>query len=255
MSRLAALVCGVAVYFFFFGVFLYLLGFLENKFVPKSIDSGTLGPVGAALSINIFLVSVFAIQHSVMARPAFKRIWTRVIPRAIERSTYVLLSSLALILLMAFWKPVPTIIWDVRNSSLGTGIIGIQIAGWFIVLASTFMIDHFDLVGIRQVYCAFRQQELNRGRFRKRFFYKLVRHLIMTGFLIAFWATPMMTIGHLIFSLGMTIYIYVAVKIFEERDLIIEIGQPYIDYQSEVGPFFPGIGKRAANSTAATQIE
>jgi protein-S-isoprenylcysteine O-methyltransferase Ste14 len=190
-----------------------------------------------------------------MARPAFKRIWTRVIPRAIERSTYVLLSSLALILLMAFWQPVPTIIWDVRNSSLGTGIIGIQIAGWFIVLASTFMIDHFDLVGIRQVYCAFRQQELNRGRFRKRFFYKLVRHPIMTGFLIAFWATPMMTIGHLIFSLGMTIYIYVAVKIFEERDLIIEIGQPYIDYQSEVGPFFPGIGKRAANSTAATQIE
>jgi protein-S-isoprenylcysteine O-methyltransferase Ste14 len=245
MGRSIALLYGILSYIFFFAAFLYFIGFVGNLLVPKSIDSGEAGAIGAALIINFALISVFALQHSVMARPAFKRAWTRIIPAAIERSTYVLTSTLALILLMALWQPMPGMVWSLSGTA-ALVMYAIFAAGWVILLTSTFMIDHFDhfdLFGLRQVYLGFKQRELTRGKFHKRLFYKLVRHPIMTGFLIAFWATPVMTIGHLFFALGMTVYIYVAVKMFEEKDLIAEIGQPYIDYQSEVGPFFPGIGK------------
>lgn len=243
MGRIITLLYGVFAYFFFFVTFLYLIGFVANFAVPKGIDTGAAGSVGVAALINIVLMAIFALQHSVMARPGFKRSWTRFIPRAVERSTYVVLSSVALVVLMAFWRPMPAVIWDVQGTNLGIALQAIFWAGWFIVLTSTFMIDHFDLFGLRQVYLSFKQRELTRGKFHKRLFYKLVRHPIMTGFLIAFWATPILSAGHLLFAAGMTAYIYFAVKIFEEKDLIAEIGQPYVDYQSEVGPFIPGIGK------------
>jgi protein-S-isoprenylcysteine O-methyltransferase Ste14 len=243
MRRAIGLFYGVFVYFFSFLSILYLIGFVGSLLVPKSINTGTVGPMGVSVLTNLVLLVIFALQNSVMARPGFKKVWTRIIPNAIERSSYILASTCALILLMAFWKPMPSIIWDVRSTSLGMAIYVVFWAGWGILLSSTFMIDHFDLFGLRQVYLTFKQRELTRGKFHKRFFYKLVRHPIMTGFLISFWATPMMTAGHFLFAISMTIYIYVAVKVFEEKDLIAEIGQPYIDYQAEVGPFFPGIGK------------
>ena len=255
MGRTIALLYGILTYFFFLATFLYLIGFVGNFLVPKGIDTGVGGELGTAAIINLCLISVFALQHSIMARPGFKRVWTQIVPKPVERTTYVLLASLALVLLMTFWQPMPEIIWDTRETNLGPILLATQGLGWFVVLASTFMIDHFDLFGLRQVYLNFKQRELTRGKFHKRLFYKLVRHPIMTGFLIAFWATPMMTAGHLLLTISMTIYIYVAVKKFEEKDLIAEIGQPYIDYQAEVGPFIPGIGRNNAQPEIATPAE
>jgi len=243
MGRIIALLYGVLVYLFFFVAFLYFIGFVGDLFVPKSIDTGAATSTGVAAAVNVALILVFALQHSVMARPGFKKIWTQIIPEAVERSSYILFSTLFLIVLMFYWQPMPSIVWDASGTSLGLALSVIFWTGWGGLLASTFMIDHFDLFGLRQVYQTFRQRELTRGEFHKRFFYKLVRHPIMTGFLVAFWATPVMTIGHLLFAIGMTVYVYIAVKVFEEKDLVAEIGQPYIDYQSEVGPFLPGIGK------------
>ena len=243
MGRTIALLYGVVVYLFFFVAFLYFIGFVGDLFVPKSINTGAAGPTAVAAIVNLALILVFALQHSVMARPGFKRIWTQIIPEAVERSSYILFSTLLLIALMVYWQPMPRIVWDASGTSLGLTLSVIFWAGWGGLLASTFMIDHFDLFGLRQVYQTFRQRELTRGEFHKRFFYKLVRHPIMTGFLVAFWATPVMTVGHLLFAVAMTVYVYLAVKIFEEKDLVAEIGQPYIDYQAEVGPCLPGIGK------------
>ncbi|MGB1005736.1 MAG: hypothetical protein ACPGVX_01080, partial [Thalassobaculaceae bacterium] len=181
MRRTFGLIYGVLVYFFFFLSFLYLIGFLGNLLVPKSINTGTAGSMAASAVINLALILIFALQHSVMARPGFKKAWTRIIPESIERSTYVLLSTLALILLMALWQPMPGVIWDASGSSLGTALTIVFWAGWGGLLASTFMIDHFDLLGLRQVFLAFKRRELTKGEFHKRFFYKLVRHPIMTG--------------------------------------------------------------------------
>lgn len=255
MARTITLLYGILVYFFFFAAFLYLIGFLGNLLVPKGIDTGDSGSASFAYLGNFCLILIFALQHSIMARPGFKRVWTRLIPKPVERSTYVLLSSLALILLMAFWQPIPGIVWDVSGTKLGLAFLATHWVGWAVVLTSTFMIDHFDLFGLRQVYLTFKSRELTRGTFHKRLYYKLVRHPIMTGFLIAFWATPVMTMGHLLFTVGMTVYIYIAVKKFEEKDLIAEIGQPYIDYQAEVGPFFPGIGKSKPQPAFASPAE
>jgi protein-S-isoprenylcysteine O-methyltransferase Ste14 len=243
MGRTIALLYGVVVYLFFFVAFLYFIGFVGDLIVPKSINTGAAGPTAVATIVNLALILVFALQHSVMARPGFKRIWTQIIPEAVERSSYILFSTLLLIALMVYWQPMPRVVWDASGTSLALTLSVIFWAGWGGLLASTFMIDHFDLFGLRQVYQTFRQRELTRGEFHKRFFYKLVRHPIMTGFLVAFWATPVMTVGHLLFAVAMTVYVYLAVKIFEEKDLVAEIGQPYIDYQAEVGPFLPGIGK------------
>lgn len=190
-----------------------------------------------------------------MARPAFKRVWTRVIPKSIERTTYVLLSSLALILILAYWQPLTDVIWDFSGTNFGTALQGLFWAGWLIVLTSTFMIDHFDLFGLRQVFLNLRKQECTRTGFRKVLFYRLVRHPIMTGFLIAFWATPTMTLGHLLFAVVTTAYIYIAVKYFEEKDLVAEIGEPYVKYQTEVGAFFPGVGKKRRETAVQNPAE
>lgn len=243
MGRTLAFLYGIIAYLVFLGAFLYAIGFVGNIVVPKGIDTGTEGPLVMSVIINLVLLSVFALQHSIMARPAFKRMWTKIVPNSVERTTYVLLSSLALVLIFAYWQPLTGVVWDVSGTSFGSVLQVIFWAGWLIVLTSTFMIDHFDLFGLRQVYLNLKQREITHAGFRKLVFYRLVRHPIMTGFLIAFWAAPTMTVGHLLFTIVTTTYIYIAVKHFEEKDLIAEIGEPYLQYQTEVGPFFPGIGK------------
>lgn len=234
---------GVVVYGLFLGTFLYSIGFVGNIIVPKSIDGAATTPFLMAVVINLAVLSVFALQHSVMARPAFKRIWTKIIPASVERVTYILMTSLALILLYRYWQPIPGVVWNLEGTLGGQILFGTFLIGWGIVLLSTFMIDHFDLFGLRQVFLALKKQTITHGGFRKNWFYKLVRHPIMTGFLIAFWAAPVMTYGHLLFAVVTTAYIYIAVKHFEEKDLIDEIGEDYIAYCEEVGAFVPGLGK------------
>ncbi|MEP2715543.1 methanethiol S-methyltransferase [Pseudophaeobacter sp.] len=243
MGRSITFIYGIAVYVIFLATFLYSIGFAGNVLVPKSIDSGAQGPIVASLVINLSLLSIFALQHSIMARPAFKRVWTKAIPKAAERSTYILMTCVALILIFVLWQPLPTPVWDVRNTVLGAVLIGLFWVGWLIVLASTFMIDHFDLLGLKQIHAHLKKRQATEPGFVKIGFYRLVRHPIMTGFLIAFWAAPTMTVGHLLFALVTTGYIVIAVLRFEEKDLIAQIGDDYVTYQREVPAFIPGIGR------------
>ena len=251
MGRTITFLYGIVAYVVFLGSFLYAIGFVGNFLVPKGIDDGIQGPILAAIIINLMLLSVFAVQHSVMARPGFKRIWTRLIPKSAERSTYVLLSSLALILIFAYWRPITVVVWDTSGPRLGTVLLALHWAGGLIVLTSTFMIDHFDLFGLKQVYSNLTKAEFRPLGFRKVLFYRLVRHPSMSCVLIAFWAAPTMTAGHLLFTLVTSAYIYIAVKHFEEKDLVAEIGDDYVAYQEEVGAFFPGIDKAHRRATAA----
>lgn len=239
MGRSITFLYGVAAYLLFLATFLYSIGFVGNLFVPKSIDSGTQGPVVASVAINLGLLSVFALQHSLMARPQFKRLWTKVIPKAAERSTYIVMTCVALIAIFLFWQPLLTPIWDVTNTRFGFAVSALFWVGWLIVLSSTFMIDHFDLFGLRQIYANLRSRQARQTGFVKVGMYRLVRHPIMTGFLIAFWAAPAMTSGHLLFALVTTAYIAIAVLHLEERDLIAEIGNDYLTYRRDVPAFFP----------------
>ena len=244
MGRILAFVYGALCYLVFFVTFLYAVGFVGNLVVPKSIDSGPpASTLTWALIANILLLSVFAIQHSVMARPGFKRWWTRFVPQPVERSTYVLLSSLALILLFWQWRPITSVIWDVENA-VGQYILwAIFFLGWGMVLLSTFLINHFDLFGLRQVYLYSKDQEYTHVGFKEMFLYKIVRHPIMLGFIIAFWATPRMTGGHLLFAAVTTVYIIVAIQL-EERDIVGFHGATYEDYRKRVSMLLPIPKKR-----------
>ena len=238
MGRFLAFLYGMVAYLLFLISFLYAIGFVGNLAVPKSIDSGTSAGLGSALVIDLVLLSLFAIQHSGMARPAFKRWWTRIVPQPVERSTYVLLSSLVLLLLYWQWQPLTGIFWQVQNPA---GRMVLQVVfwlGWLIVLVSTFMINHFDLFGLRQVYLHARRDAYTPTGFRAPGFYKYIRHPIMLGFIIAFWATPDMTLGHLVFALMTTGYILVALQM-EERDLVSHHGESYQRYQRRVSMLFP----------------
>jgi protein-S-isoprenylcysteine O-methyltransferase Ste14 len=236
--RLLALIYGVVSYLLFFVTFLYSIGFVGGFVVPRHIDSGAPAPLAEALIVNLLLLGVFAVQHSVMARPAFKRWWTKFVPPPVERSTYVLFSSLALILLFWQWRAMPAVVWDVQNE------IGRMVAwavfwlGWTIVLVSTFLISHFDLMGLRQVWLHYRAEEYRPVGFRRVFLYNVVRHPIMLGFVIAFWATPHMSQGHLLFAMACTAYILIALQ-FEERDLVAHLGIVYEEYRREVSMLFP----------------
>lgn len=245
MKRILVLLYGVLSYILFFGTFLYAFGFVGNLFVPKSIDGPPQVSLMNAILINAGLLLLFALQHSIMARPAFKKRWTKIIPEPIERSTYVLLSSLCLLLLVWQWQPMGGIIWTIENP-LGKSIMtGLFISGWLIVLLSTFMINHFDLFGLRQTWFYFLGKKYEPLRFRVPFFYKYVRHPLYFGWLVAFWATPVMSAAHLLFALLTTGYILTAIK-FEEKDLITHFGIKYTEYKKKVPMILPFFRKKVA---------
>ena len=237
MKKFLILLFGVISYFVFFASFLYAIGFVGNLIVPKSIDSGEPGLY--ALLVNIALLSIFALQHSIMARPGFKKWWTTIFSPAVERSIYVLLSSLALFLIYWKWQPMTEVVWNIEGEKYVMIIQIIFWAGWGIVLISTFLISHFHLFGLTQVFENFKSQSLSSPEFRKNVFYKIVRHPIMLGFIIAFWATPVMTYGHLLFAVVTTAYIFIAVKYLEEKDLVEMHGENYKAYQRETPMIIP----------------
>ena len=245
MKKTGFLLYGVISYLIFFGTFLYSFGFVGNLFVPKSIDGPVQVTLLNAFLINAGLLSLFALQHSIMARPAFKAMWTRVVPEALERSTYVLLSSVCLILLESQWQPMGGVIWSVKSAIVQDLLTVVFITGWLIVLLSTFMINHFDLFGLRQVWFYFNGKPYQPLRFRVPFFYRFVRHPLYLGWLLAFWATPLMTAAHLLFALLTTGYIFTAIY-FEEKDLVTTFGDKYSDYKKKVPMILPTGQKTAA---------
>jgi protein-S-isoprenylcysteine O-methyltransferase Ste14 len=243
MKRLTILTYGVVSYAIFFATFLYAIGFVGNFLVPTSLDGEPAVPLGTALLINLTLLGAFAIQHSVMARPAFKRWWTRIVPKPAERSTYTLFSSLLLIALFALWEPMGGTVWNVEDTIGRAVLYGLFGMGWMIVLLSTFLINHFDLFGLRQVWLYFRGREYTPLKFDTPWLYRHVRHPLYVGWFFAFWATPTMSVAHLVFALATTGYILIAIQL-EERDLIGEHGRRYEDYRREVPMLIPGTRRK-----------
>ena len=239
VGRFIALFYGLAAYVAFFVTILYAIGFVSGLAVQKpTIDTGTVVPIAEALIVNLLLMSVFAVQHSVMARKQFKQWWTQFVPKSVERSTYVLFSSLALMLLFWQWRPMPDVVWHVDNSQVALAVIGLSFVGWLTVFTSTFLINHFELFGVHQVANNLTGRQMPTPRFRTPFYYKFVRHPIYLGFIIAFWAAPTMTVGHLLFATVTTAYIFVGI-LLEERDLIELFGDDYRRYKERVSMLLP----------------
>jgi protein-S-isoprenylcysteine O-methyltransferase Ste14 len=238
MGRIIALLYGIASYVAFFVTILYAIGFVSGLVVPKTIDSGTVVPMAEALIVNLLLMSVFAIQHSVMARKQFKEWWTQFVPKSVERSTFVLFSSLALVLLFWQWRPMPDVVWQIADPQIAMAITGLSLVGWLIVFTSTFLINHFELFGLHQVANNLGGRPMPTPRFRTPLYYKFVRHPIYLGFIIAFWVAPAMTAGHMLFAAVTTAYILVGI-LLEERDLIDLFGDDYRRYRDRVSMLVP----------------
>ncbi|MFI4903025.1 MAG: methanethiol S-methyltransferase [Burkholderiales bacterium] len=253
LKRSFALIYGAACYALFVVTFLYAVGFVGDFIVPRSIDSTPLGDFWSSLGIDFALLALFAVQHSGMARKGFKRWLTRFVAEPIERSTYVLASSAALIVLFAFWQPLGGVLWSVEDP-LAVGLLrGLCAAGWLTVLAATFLINHFDLFGLRQVWLYARSQPYRPLEFRTPGLYRLIRHPLYFGFIVAFWATPTMTVAHLVFALATTIYILIAIQL-EERDLVANLGEAYRAYRRQVPMIVPFTGDRDAPGIADEHI-
>lgn len=249
MTRAIHAAYAAAAYAVFLATILYLIGFVADfPMLSKTIDSGPLSDPLTSWIVNVALIGLFGIQHSVMARQGFKRMWTRIVPVPIERATYVLIASLMLILLVWQWRPLPAIVWSTATP-LAEMLLVLSLIGWGLVFLSTFLINHFELFGLRQVYARLRGRELPAPEFRTPLLYKHVRHPLYLGFLIAFWAAPVMTVGHLLFAVGMTTYILVAIA-FEERDLIATFGERYRAYKAQVPMLFPSFVRRSTAAAA-----
>jgi methanethiol S-methyltransferase len=242
MGKLIGFLYGLVAYLLFAVAIVYAIGFVTGLVVPKTIDSGPPGSPAEAIIVNLLLMSLFAVQHSVMARPQFKKWWTRFVPQSVERSTYVLFASLALLLLFWQWRPLPTVVWQVDNPQLATALLGVGLFGWVLVFVSTFLISHFELFGLHQVANNLVGKPMPAVRFRTPLLYNLVRHPIYLGFIIFFWATPVMTAGHLLFAAVTTAYIFVGIAL-EERDLIAAFGDEYRRYRQRVAMIVPFLGK------------
>lgn len=243
MGRALILLFGTASYLAFLGVFLYLVGFVWGVGVPKGINDGAVGALAPSLFVDVLLLSLFGIQHSMMARPSFKRMWTTLIPSTAERSTFVLMTNLCLVAMYIYWQPLTDSLWDVRGELVGDVLMGVSVIGWALVLVSTFVIDHFALFGLKQAIYAFVGREMPATNFVVRGPYHLCRHPLMLGFLLAFWATPWMTVGHLVFASAMTLYIRIALH-YEERDLSEAHGADYESYQQRTSMLLP-FGRKA----------
>jgi len=250
MGRLIAFLYGVAAYFAFFAAILYSIGFVSGLIVPKTIDTGTVVPVMEAVIVNLLLMSLFAIQHSVMARKQFKQWWTQFVPKSVERSTYVLFSSLALMLLFWQWRPIPSPVWTIDDPTVASAVLGLSLFGWVIVFTSTFLINHFELFGLHQVANNLAGRPMPAPRFRTPLYYNFVRHPIYLGFVIAFWAAPTMTAGHLLFAAVTTAYILVGIQL-EERDLIALFGDEYRRYKARVSMLIPWRKSEVSSSAPA----
>jgi methanethiol S-methyltransferase len=238
MGRIFGFLFGLVAYLVFLPTFLYAIGFVTGVGVPKTIDDGPVVPVTEALIVNLLLLSLFAVQHSGMARKPFKRWLTQFVPASVERSVYVLLASLALILLLWQWRPIPAVVWQVTNEQVAMTMTALSLAGWLLVLFSTFLINHFELFGLHQVAASLAGRTMPAARFKTPVLYKFVRHPIYLGFIIAFWATPVMTVGHLLFAAVTTAYIFIGIAL-EERDLIQLFGEEYKRYRAQVGMLAP----------------
>lgn len=237
MNALIALYSTLA-YGIFLGTFLYAIGFVQNILVPKSIDSGAVGDAAASLALNAGLLAIFALQHSIMARRGFKRLWTRVVPETAERSTYVLAASLALLLLFWQWRPLPQLVWSLDDPWVAAPLLVLGWLGWATVLGSTFMISHVHLFGLSQGFARLRRRAPAPADFKTPALYRWLRHPIYAGFVVAFWATPTMSLGHLLFAVATTGYILIGIW-FEERDLVAQFGDRYRAYRASVGMMWP----------------
>lgn len=244
MMRGLYLLFGVVAYVIFFATFLYLVAFVGGfPQVPLSVDrGGTIGPVPVAIGVDLALIALFGVQHSVMARKGFKSAWTKIVPEAVERSVYVLLASLVLIVMFLFWRPIGGTIWSVSSPMLVYLLWGLFGLGWLIVLLSTFLLNHFELFGLRQVWSHASGRSIPEPVFRTPLFYQRVRHPLYSGFVLAFWATPNLGAGHLLLSAGMTVYILIAIW-HEERDLIGLFGEQYVEYRKRAGMLIPKFGR------------